>query len=514
MEMDGQNGQRVSNAKARIGQMGERYLPDYKKELVLKTDASNVGLGAVLLQEVNGIMRPIQWASKKLTPAESRHGISEKEMLGIYWGIKKFEYELRGKKFRLITDHKALEQIRQKPNFENNRINRWIEKIQEFDFSIEYQKPENLVGPDALSRIYEEPERNTKKEKHAAKILEGKCNKHVFEENNKQYWVYDSGLKVEMPRIEDRLNIVKEAHKKTNHRSVEATYQELKATYYWVGMKKTVENVLKNCEVCNKVNYKKKGGVEFVETTRPLEKVALDLLDLRSDGVYALVGIDYYTRYAFVQLTDKKDSMSILNILKKWCEHSKPEEIITDNGKEFTNKDFKEFCNNENIAHRTISIEAHRSNGRVERVIRTIREGLLKSDKQDITEKVNNTIGKYNTTYHSAIKMTPTQAIKTGGTEILAYNSRYGEYVARFRKSPREQFYIGQMVKIAKNENLGTLAKNTRGRFTEEGIIKGKFGKDSYLVMKSDGKMTKKRHYDLKRLVGESGRLTSRGGML
>ncbi|MGL5636187.1 MAG: reverse transcriptase family protein, partial [Bacteroidales bacterium] len=59
-------------------------LPEYDKEFTLKTDASNHGLGAVLLQKNNdGKLVPVQWASKKLTPTETRYGISEKEMLAI-----------------------------------------------------------------------------------------------------------------------------------------------------------------------------------------------------------------------------------------------------------------------------------------------------------------------------------------------------------------------------------------------------------------------------------------------
>lgn len=55
-------------------------------------------------------------------------------MLAKNWEIKNFEYELHGRKFLLETDHKALTQIRDKPQFSNNRINRWIEGIQQFDF--------------------------------------------------------------------------------------------------------------------------------------------------------------------------------------------------------------------------------------------------------------------------------------------------------------------------------------------------------------------------------------------
>ncbi|KAF9750344.1 Retrovirus-related Pol polyprotein from transposon 17.6, partial [Nosema granulosis] len=121
----------------------------------------NSGLGAILLQEnTDGKWVPIQWASKTLTPTERRYTISEKEMYAVLFGIKKFESDLRGSKFHLMTDHKALAEIRCKPYFENNRINRWIENIQEFDFTIEYVKGELMTDADALSRQFES-ENNT-----------------------------------------------------------------------------------------------------------------------------------------------------------------------------------------------------------------------------------------------------------------------------------------------------------------------------------------------------------------
>lgn len=132
-------------------------MPNYAKKFTLKTDASNTGLGAVLLQENGeGKLVPIQWASKKLTVTETRYTITEKEVYAVMWGMEKFAYELRGRRFHCITDHKALERIREKPEFANNRVNRWIEKMQDYDFTAEYRKGSDLITADALSRIYEE----------------------------------------------------------------------------------------------------------------------------------------------------------------------------------------------------------------------------------------------------------------------------------------------------------------------------------------------------------------------
>lgn len=61
-------------------------IPDYKKDLILRKDTSNIGLGAVLYQkDINGKEMPIKWASKKLTETEKRYGISEKNVGCSLW---------------------------------------------------------------------------------------------------------------------------------------------------------------------------------------------------------------------------------------------------------------------------------------------------------------------------------------------------------------------------------------------------------------------------------------------
>jgi hypothetical protein len=72
-----------------------------------------------------------------------------------------------------------------------------------------------------------------------------------------------------------------------------------------------------------------------------------------------------------------KQAIGIVNFLKELCaKGKKSEEIITDNGKEFCNAEMKDLCGQLNINHQTISIESHKSNGRI---IRTMRESILKS---------------------------------------------------------------------------------------------------------------------------------------
>ena len=83
-------------------------LPDLMKPFVLRTDASGVGVAAVLLQENEGKLYPVDYAIKKLSLAEAKYPIIEKEYLAVVWGIKHFKLYLAGKRFTPQTDHKPL----------------------------------------------------------------------------------------------------------------------------------------------------------------------------------------------------------------------------------------------------------------------------------------------------------------------------------------------------------------------------------------------------------------------
>lgn len=174
------------------------------------------------------------------------------------------------------------------------------------------------------------------------------------------------------------------------------------------------------------------------------------------------------------------------------------EEVITDNGKEFCNREFEELCRKYKVKHTKVGMESHRSNGRVERVIGTIRKALMKDTEGTLTERTARIADAYNNTYQTAIGCTPMEACADTTGKITRANSPEGKYAGKFKVRPREKFEVGERVRIAKSDNLGGKSKEYKGRFLIKGEILDKCGGDSYLVRKEDGKIVKKRHYDLK----------------
>ena len=127
-------------------------LPDLSREFILQTDASEVGLGACLLQDFDGQKFPVAYASKKLTKSELNYSVIEKECLALVWAIRKFHVYLYGKDFILETDHQPLVYLRQS-KMENGRLVRWALALQPYQCKIRAIKGSQNVCADHLSRL-------------------------------------------------------------------------------------------------------------------------------------------------------------------------------------------------------------------------------------------------------------------------------------------------------------------------------------------------------------------------
>ena len=126
-------------------------IPDPQQTFVLRTDASNHGLGAVLLQYHDEYPHPVCYASRKLLDREKRYSTIERECLAIVFGIVKFDLYLRGKEFILEIDHRPLIYLNTFKG-RNDRLLRWSLSIQSYSFRIVHISGKDNVGADLLSR--------------------------------------------------------------------------------------------------------------------------------------------------------------------------------------------------------------------------------------------------------------------------------------------------------------------------------------------------------------------------
>ena len=125
--------------------------PDYSQVFQLQTDASDVGVGAVLSQGGEQD-QPIAYYSRKLLDRERNYSTVEKECLAIVLGVKAFATYLIGKPFVLQTDNRALTWL-QTFKDRNARLTRWSLALQPYTFTTQHRKGKDNANADALSRL-------------------------------------------------------------------------------------------------------------------------------------------------------------------------------------------------------------------------------------------------------------------------------------------------------------------------------------------------------------------------
>ena len=115
-------------------------------------DASDLAVGAVLGQRVEGKPYVVYYVSKKLNEAQRNYNTTEKELLAVIYALDKFRSYLIGSYIVIFTDHSALKYLLTKQN-SKARLIRWVLLLQEFNIQIRDKKGVENVVADHLSRL-------------------------------------------------------------------------------------------------------------------------------------------------------------------------------------------------------------------------------------------------------------------------------------------------------------------------------------------------------------------------
>ncbi|KAF6199537.1 hypothetical protein GE061_007563 [Apolygus lucorum] len=271
--------------------------PSPKGRLSLTTDASEVGIGAVLQQEVNGKISPLGFFSKTLTSAQMKYSTFDRELLAIFEGIKHFRDFIEGREFCVITDHKPLTtSLHQDRKTASPRRLRQMEFISQFTTDIRYTPGTSNIVADALSRpsppelneLTEFPtgrtialEQQKDKSFELRKLIEnGRLAETSIPSYSTKLWCDVSGNQPR-PYIPTKLrkSIFQHYHS-LSHPGIRATRDIVRTRAFWPKMNTDLRNWVQACDRCAKFKEFRhpKTTPEQFEHSLQFDHIHLDLV--------------------------------------------------------------------------------------------------------------------------------------------------------------------------------------------------------------------------------------------
>lgn len=455
-------------------------------------DASPCGLGAILSQiSPNGQSDVVAYASRSLTDPENRYSQTEREALGVIWGIEHFHLYLYGSAFTVVTDHKPLESIFNNPNCKpTTRLERLCLRLQPYKVKVVY-RPGKDNPADYMSR---HPDPNHSNPSHHTSRIDAYVKfvttnavpsamtlqeiqdatsvdvtlKKLSEVIMNQKWYNIDEDIAKFKSVKNELSIskgvllrgnrlivpqklqekaVKLAH--SGHQGIVKTKQLLRETVWFPGIDKMVEDMVSRCLACQAANHSPKPALEPLQMsqlpTGPWKELSVDFCGPFPSGDYLLVVVDDYSRFPEVEFVKSTAATTVIPRLDViFARQGIPEKIRSDNGPPFNSESFKAFAEHLGFEHRRVTPLWPRANGEVERLMRTLEKAVRTAslEHKNWKQELISFLRQYRATPHSTTGESPAELLngrklKTTLPEIPKNELKYSD--ARKRDADKKQ---------------------------------------------------------------------------
>lgn len=246
-------------------------LPDFNKTFIIETDASETGMGPVLMQEGHHI----SYISKAFSEKNALLSAYERELLAIVFAVHKWQHYLMTLSFIIRTDQQSLKHLLEH-KLATPFQQKWLSKLADFDYSVEYKSGRENKVADALSRVpgmqlltmavtsvqsqlMKELENHWSTNPHLVKLIN---ELQTEPSTHPQYsWCQNKlmrkGKLVIGSSPEIRKIILDWMHSSGygGHSGIHATLKRIQTLFFWHDMKNSVIAFIKHCPTCQKCKY-------------------------------------------------------------------------------------------------------------------------------------------------------------------------------------------------------------------------------------------------------------------
>ena len=377
-------------------------------QLSLTTDASDRAYGAALEQfnPIKQCFEPLSFYSKKFTKTETDYSTFDKELTAIFHSIRHFRHYLEGRNFVIWTDHRPiLFSLHKKSDPWSARQRRQLLEISEYSADIRHVSGRNNLVSDALSRnpvnhvrvcaiskdlSVENIASHQKGDQELLRYLENKdktgliLSKVPLPESTESV-ICDLSEGRQRPYVPETLQReVFDKFHSLNHAGIAATTKLISDRFVWIKMKSKIKEWTRNCVICqtSKIQQHTKSPIIAIEMpTRRFRAINVDLVGPlpESNGYkYLLTIIDRFTRWPeVIPLRDIETTTVAQAFLENYvARFGICEEILSDRGSQFTSKLWDALLKLYGIKRRLSTSYHPQRNGCVERLHRSLKNGL------------------------------------------------------------------------------------------------------------------------------------------
>ncbi len=363
--------------------------PDMSRPWRLETDASMLGVGGVLWQQMSDDddWRVITYFSKSFNPTQQRWSTFDQEMFGLVYCLTRADMAPMLKahdNLTVLTDHRNLVFLSLKAGDTRKHL-RWL-MLQEYHFNIYHLAGKDNKIADFLSRYAMTPQpsevlNNVTSDDQLRELQAAAPDEERNSWTGNSFTTADGVVRRDGRRVvptdaaELKRTILEDAHR--YHAGVNETRNNIASLgYTWAGISQDVASHVRDCILCQKTRLANFVAVHMGDTSRsrPFETVAIDTIGpIQPDTAgnrYVYVMIDMFSRYAELVPAPSNNAQAAAHAM--WssvvCRHGVPQELLSDNGTEYINRVVAALTGRLEITHNRTLPYHPASNGMVERL--------------------------------------------------------------------------------------------------------------------------------------------------